>query len=273
MALTTPSVIPKPKLEAAFDAEITSFMAWAATLPDQVNTLSYTAISATSTTSIAIGTGSKTITLVTDVPFTVGMIVMCWNAKTAWMLGRVTSYTSGTKALIFTVIDKQGTGTLASWTISVHGQSSLAQAPSSCLEFTSTPGVGSTNTRVVRLGTQVQNVGTGLTHADSTTAGSTITVNEAGWYMMQIHYTTASTATNTIGLTLNGTEFVDNAHLLTNSASLIALGCTSSSATVTTSGGSAEAIKYLSVGDVIRVINSGVSSSTALFRFYMCKIG
>jgi hypothetical protein len=74
---------------------------------------------ATSVTSLAIGTGSKSLTVDVSKSYQPGMSVKI--ARTAspsnWMHGDVTSYDSGTGALVVNVTVTYGSGTYTDWTI------------------------------------------------------------------------------------------------------------------------------------------------------------
>jgi hypothetical protein len=74
---------------------------------------------ATSTTSVAIGTGSKTFTVATGLAYVTNMRVRITHSTTAtnYMEGVVSGYTSGTGALVVTVDKISGTGTIDSWTV------------------------------------------------------------------------------------------------------------------------------------------------------------
>jgi hypothetical protein len=73
---------------------------------------------ATSTTSLAIGLGVRSLTLAqTGKAFVVGQYVEIVNSTTGWMVGLITAFTSGTGAMTVTVTNTGGSGTLASWTI------------------------------------------------------------------------------------------------------------------------------------------------------------
>ena len=89
---------------------------WSAALPATVVGADY---SATSTTSTAIGTGSKTFVTQSGKNFTIGQSVRVANTTTPanYMDGQVTAY-SGT-SLTVNVTAVGGTGTLAAWTISL----------------------------------------------------------------------------------------------------------------------------------------------------------
>ena len=78
------------------------------------------ATNATSTTSLLIGLGSKSLTVQTGKSYVVGMTVKIASTATGvnWMLGDITSYTTGTGALVVTVVGISGSGTFAAWSIS-----------------------------------------------------------------------------------------------------------------------------------------------------------
>lgn len=77
----------------------------------------------TSTTSLAVGTGTKNLTIQTGKAFVAGMFVVIGrtsNAAHSWMAGQVTSYTSGTGALVVEVAQiGDTTGTFTDWTVSL----------------------------------------------------------------------------------------------------------------------------------------------------------
>lgn len=82
------------------------------------------AMTTTSVSSVAIGTGSKTFILDADRPFAVGAYVLLAdpaNPTTKWVYGQVTSYTPSTKTLIVDVQLATGTGTVSSWAVSLAG--------------------------------------------------------------------------------------------------------------------------------------------------------
>lgn len=68
----------------------------------------------TSTTSLAIGTGTKTFTTQAGLGYTAGQLVVANNTTANWMAGTVSSYSGTTLVLSVTVVG--GSGTLASWT-------------------------------------------------------------------------------------------------------------------------------------------------------------
>ncbi len=87
-------------------------------------------LKATSTTSLAIGTGAKTFTIQAGKSFSAGTYVIATSAANSanYMHGQITSYTSGTGALITDIQDIGGSGTLADWNISLSGTRGAAGA-------------------------------------------------------------------------------------------------------------------------------------------------
>lgn len=77
----------------------------------------------TSTTSLAVGTGSKTLTVGTGLNFATGAFLMISETSSAtnYMHGTVTSYNSSTGSLTVNVTDISGSGTYIDWTVSVSG--------------------------------------------------------------------------------------------------------------------------------------------------------
>jgi len=86
------------------------------------------ALSGTSSTSIAVATGSVAITASTGKQWQVGqhLYVARTSAPTTWLAARVVSYNAGTGALSLDVVAVNGSGTYTDWQISIGG----AQGPS-----------------------------------------------------------------------------------------------------------------------------------------------
>ena len=83
--------------------------------------MNFNSTNATSSSSVAIGTGNKNFTTQTDKSYVTGMTLRIANTadETKWMQGEVESYSSGTGALVVNVTHTNGSGTLAAWTISL----------------------------------------------------------------------------------------------------------------------------------------------------------
>jgi hypothetical protein len=99
---------------------------------------------ATSTTSLAVGTGSKSLTIQTAKAYSVGQVVVIASTASPGnqMTGIITSYNSGTGALVVDVQQTLGSGTLAAWTISLGAlvSSTLPSQTSNSGKFLTTNG-------------------------------------------------------------------------------------------------------------------------------------
>lgn len=109
-----PATIP------AFNAEI-----------ERVNNFAFGSYSATSSTSLSIATGSKSLTIEAGKSFAIGQPVLIAStaAPSNYMSGQVTAYNTGTGAMTVNVTAIGGSGTIASWAVSVSAVV-LATAPS-----------------------------------------------------------------------------------------------------------------------------------------------
>lgn len=83
------------------------------------NALLTSTVTATSTTSLTIGTGSKTLTVQTGKAWIAGswLYIVSSSSITNTMQGQVTAYNSGTGSLTVNVTSVSGAGTFASWAI------------------------------------------------------------------------------------------------------------------------------------------------------------
>jgi hypothetical protein len=87
----------------------------------------------TSTTSMTLGAGSKTITIGTAKSLVVGMWILVARTSapsTTWEAGPITAYNSGTGSLSYTASVVSGSGTFTDWTASLTGPAlqSVAQS-------------------------------------------------------------------------------------------------------------------------------------------------
>jgi len=111
----------------------------------------------TSTTSVAIGTGSKSFTTQTAKSYVVGQWILIQRTAdtTKTMYGTCTSYNSGTGALVVDVSEIGGTGTFTDWTITSRN---LSYVDGSNLAFTTIDNkvyIANTN-KVVRMKADVK---------------------------------------------------------------------------------------------------------------------
>ena len=123
---------PSTSSPSTFDSLADPFVAALSTFRSQINTLA-TELNAlavamdlndttsSSTTSLTIGTGAQSLTVDASKSYQVGMSVKIAHDSTNWMHGEVTSYNAGTGALVVNVTAIFGSGTEASWTITLSG--------------------------------------------------------------------------------------------------------------------------------------------------------
>jgi len=140
----------------------------------------------TSSTSLLIGTGSKTLTVDTDLAYTLGQDIIIANTAARYMTGAVTSYTSGNGQLIVNVTGTLGSGTYTSWTVNLNG---AAGTPGATGPIGATGVAGPTGATGVTGPTGA----TGLTGATGPVAGSNA----------QIIFNDASVANGNANLTFN----------------------------------------------------------------------
>lgn len=115
-----------------FDTNTQNFIDYIASLAPEINTfaesLNTLDTTSTSTSSVLIGTGSKTFTVQTGKSYFLGMSLKIANSATNYMVGEIISYNTSTGALVVNVVAVSGTGTYASWTITVAVNSIVSTA-------------------------------------------------------------------------------------------------------------------------------------------------
>jgi len=79
----------------------------------------------TSTSTLTIGNGSKTITVSAGLAYTVQQSVIIAYDNDNHMHGDVTSYNSGTGVIVIDVKNHTGAGTYASWTVNLEGAAGI----------------------------------------------------------------------------------------------------------------------------------------------------
>ncbi|MCA3715069.1 hypothetical protein [Phenylobacterium sp.] len=94
---------------------------------------------ATSTTSLTIGLGSKSLTIQTGKAFAVGQAAVIASTANPMnqMTGVITAHNSGTGALTVNVLSINGSGTLAAWTISLTALASVSLTTASLSDYAS----------------------------------------------------------------------------------------------------------------------------------------
>lgn len=121
--ITAPPAAPSRNAPSTFSALADAFLAWFAVFVIQLNAvvlaMNWNALTSTSTTSDTIALGSTSLTVDASKGYLPGHSVKI--ARTAapsnWMHGDVTSYNSGTGALVVNVTTISGSGTFTDWTV------------------------------------------------------------------------------------------------------------------------------------------------------------
>lgn len=94
---------------------------------------------ATSTTSLTIGTGSKSLTIQTGKAYAVGQAVVIANTANPLnqMSGVITAHNSGTGALTVNVTSTNGSGTFAAWTVSLTALAAVSLTTGAISDYAS----------------------------------------------------------------------------------------------------------------------------------------
>lgn len=145
---------------AAIDAATATSAANSATA-SAISAINAPGTNATSTTSMTVGTGSKSLTVQTGKSFVVGQFVVIAStaSPTNYMIGQITAYTSGTGALVVNVTSTGGSGTQAAWTISICAPgfvggtltSALDEAPQVTLASAATVDIGAAAANTINI--------------------------------------------------------------------------------------------------------------------------
>ena len=116
--------------------------------------------SATSVSGLAVGTGSKSLTIQTGKAISVGMFMTITSTASPenWMHGEVTSYDSGTGALIINVETAAGAGTISAWTLAVSGPKGPTGQAGASLSGATTLDLTSGNATLTSASDQVQTI-------------------------------------------------------------------------------------------------------------------
>lgn len=120
--MTPAPTVPSTLHPDTFASDMDAFLAWMAIYSGELQTAGSAfglSITASSTTSLTIGTGSQALTIPTDKGFIPGMevVVAYTTTPSNRMLGTVTSYNATTGALVVDVSSVEGSGTFAEWSI------------------------------------------------------------------------------------------------------------------------------------------------------------
>ena len=114
----------KEDLDAFFLTEFPATVEAFNTEIERINGTFDASFSTTSATSMLVGTGTKTMTVEPAKSFAEGQNLLVWAVgNTAYMMGRITEYNRATGALTINSATTSGSGTYASWAVSVAPES------------------------------------------------------------------------------------------------------------------------------------------------------
>lgn len=245
--MTIPSLPSLDRTSPTFKTDLDAFFLTQlpATIPafnaeiERINLVAFGAYSATSTTSLSISTGSKSLTIEAGKSFAIGQPVLIAStaAPANWMHGQVTAYDSGTGALTVTVGTISGSGTVAAWSVSVTAVV-LAAAPSLTQRT-----ITSADTLIAS--DQGKLINCSGTFTLAVTAAASL---GNGWWCY-----VRNTGTGTITLDPNGTETVDGVATGPVAGTLL-LACNGTSFTAVKIGGF----------DTLQLLTSGTSWTAPL---------
>jgi len=122
-------------------------------------------------------------------------------------------------------------------------------------------GLGSTNTKIRRFATTVENIGSDITYTDSAADGASFTINKSGYYSVSYSDQYSSAGSEAFGITLNSSQLTTDVHFITTADRLaitVANGTAGGDYSHTSWSG------WLDTGDIIRAHSQGkvLSAST-----------
>lgn len=219
----------------------------------------------TSTTSVSIGTGSKSFTTQSGLQFFTGGTVTISSAANSsnYMNGIVTSYTSSTGALVVNVLTVGGSGTHADWNIAVSG----IQGPAGTVTAITIASTNGFNGSSSGGGTPALTIGTSVTglllgNGTAVTAGVAGTDYSAGTQALATGILKSTTTSGALSIavagdfpTLNQNTTGTAAHVTTN-ANLTGPVTSVGNATTITNSSVTEAMLSLSNNSTANVTTS-----------------
>lgn len=258
MAMTPPpSPAPnRSQTPEVFVPAMNSLIEWFSTFVSEADAIvlafNFNSTTSSSTDSLTISVGTKTLNFGAGKSFAKGMaLTIAYSTDpTQWMRGEVLTYDSGTGAGTFNCrLVSQTTGTYATWVISQAAVEGLVNY--SEVSVNTANGHGATNNKIPRFTTVAVNQGTAITYADSAANGASFTINEDGLYELSTTATYSGGACN-FGASKNSAQ-------LTTAITSITAANRVLSASSATSGAYNPATRTvkLVVGDVIRPHDDG----------------
>jgi hypothetical protein len=136
------------------------------------------------------------------------------------------------------------------------------------IRLTGGNGHGSTNTRIRRLLTTVESVGSACTYADSAVNGASITINENGLYAIGFADSASSTNIGHIGISKNSNQLTTVIDAITNSHRLVEVNVSNGTPSLNYVTTEAVWTGRLITGDIIRPHTNGATSTNADSHVY-----
>lgn len=188
------------KAEEASGSAITAGNAAAAAGQFASSALNAPGTSATSTTEITIPTStpaSRSLTIQTGKEISVGQFVNIASTASPgnYMAGQITAHDSGTGALTVNVVQIDGSGTFAAWTIALAANGNAAQVDK--------PNTFSAH-QIFGLGAHIKEVALGAGSAIDLQAGNVFTKTISGTTTLSLTNVPASGITSSFGVALSG---------------------------------------------------------------------
>lgn len=265
-----PAVMPnrlmqRQELITAVDALYAALPEFATQIDAVVAAFNFNSTNSTSTTSLAIAIASKSLTVQTSKSYVPGQAVTIARTSdaTKWMRGEVTSYDSGTGALVVNARTMSSVGgTFTDWTISQAAVEGLVA--DNVVTVHTGNGHGSTNTKRRRFQTTKEATGTDITYADSATLGGSFTANGTGLYEIY-YYDSYSGGRASFGITVNNSQGSTTITTVTGSERLL---MTSSSTVGGVPVAVCRTIKLIA-GDVFYAHTDGTPDTTTEAQTYL----
>jgi hypothetical protein len=223
----------------------------------------------TSASSVAIGTGAKSFTTQAGKSYVAGMTLRIANTAdpSKWMQGEVTSYNSGTGALVMNITHTNGSGTLAAWTISLAAAILLPFTGTDKVTVHTGNGYASTDNKIFRFTTVLENLGASITYADNAGNGGRFTINTSGLYHVNLSHE-FSAAVGSFGVSKSCTTLTTAFTSIAEAQKLIYAGGNNSAGGSDAPTGNGYT-GYLAAGTVLRAHGDGSTMAGAAGRARM----
>lgn len=217
-------------------------------------------VSDTSPSTVTVDVGIRTFAVSAGKSWLPSMdlkIASAENPTTVWLNAVVDSYTGN--SLVVNVLQYAGTkeASVTDWIITITAPPQI-EYENSKIVVKSSPGLGSTNTKIRRFTTVETNTLTNdITYADTAASGASFTVVREGWYWIR-YREERSAGTPVAGVSINSNQLTTNFGTGITFANRLA-ECTTSS--ISNLVAECYVLALLVVGDVLRAHTGGVDTT------------